>query len=437
MVRRLLVPAILAIAVVLVPVAYAGAGAGLPALHAHASATSQAAPLPAIKQVRPLKAEIGGKLTITGKNFLPGKGNTTVVFLRDGAPAVFLKAAKATKTRTDGQAHEQARPVPDRQEHRREGPDAASACACSRPASAPASRRKKLSPVVSAGKQDHGSDGSTGSPAPTCTLKSAKAAAGADADGDALTNGRELQIKTDPVLADSDGDKIPDGYEFESALDLNLRALPYPGKRPYPNPLDPSDAGTDYDGDGLTLSDEHAAWVVYGGSRFPLLYSDGTQTSMGPVQTTPSTCVGGHEPRRLPHRRREGRRRRRADELGRGARPHDARVVEGGVGHRGPYTVTYLQTDWLDPDTDGDTLRDGPDDVDHDGYANQDEVTRGTYYDRDGVLRGASGCSRSTPACPTRSRAPARSIRRRRIRTRPSAPGDFTLGEPIPLTWPR
>ena len=51
--------------------------------------------------------------------------------------------------------------------------------------------------------------------------------------------------KLDPCLADTDGDSVEDGYEYQSALDLNhyprTAPLPYPGKRPYPNPLDPSD----------------------------------------------------------------------------------------------------------------------------------------------------------------------------------------------------
>ena len=38
---------------------------------------------------------------------------------------------------------------------------------------------------------------------------------------------------------------VEDGYEYQSALDLNHYPrsipLPYPGKRPYPNPLDPGD----------------------------------------------------------------------------------------------------------------------------------------------------------------------------------------------------
>src|SRR5439155_24719245 len=79
-----------------------------------------------------------------------------------------------------------------------------------------------------------------------------------DSDKDLLPDVLEKQLKTDPCKADTDGDGVEDGYEYESALDLNSRALPYPGKRPYPNPLDPNDANIDFDGDSLTMSEEYA-----------------------------------------------------------------------------------------------------------------------------------------------------------------------------------
>jgi hypothetical protein len=43
-----------------------------------------------------------------------------------------------------------------------------------------------------------------------------------------------------------------------------LPPLPYPGKRPYPNPLDGNDAATDYDGDGLRGYLEHQLWQKFG-----------------------------------------------------------------------------------------------------------------------------------------------------------------------------
>lgn len=423
MFRRLLVPAIVAIACLLAPVT-AGAGGGMPPLHAEIAARSlQSAPLPTIKKVSPLKASIGDTLTIVGTNFIPGKRKNTVVFLRDGAPAVFLRAAKATKTRmtvkltlklnryliTLNNGDKSATRFRLRMLSRRFG-------ARFTP--------KRLSPIV----EPSGDDGGSG--APNCTLQSARRVTGADADRDSLTNGREIQIKTDPCAADSDGDAIPDGYEFESALDLNLRALPYPGKRPYPNPLDPSDAEIDYDGDGMTLAEEHAAWVRYGGRDFPLNYSDGTQTSGGPVTVPPGMEW--------------------ADMSGDGFLTDDEKDVDGDgltnwdeqhgrmtpewwtaiVDDEKPFTVTFLKTDWLDRDTDGDGLLDGPDDVDHDGYSNAGEVQRTPWW-----VQPFNPClpdprSRTCPKHPPPSSASYPPFN-------DPAPTPWTPGEPIPLAWPR
>ncbi len=62
-----------------------------------------------------------------------------------------------------------------------------------------------------------------------------------------------------------------------SALDLNDNALPFPGKRPYPNALF-ADADVDHDGDGLHGWVEHKLWWE-GGHKYPLDYSDGDQTT--------------------------------------------------------------------------------------------------------------------------------------------------------------
>ena len=106
----------------------------------------------------------------------------------------------------------------------------------------------------------------------------------------------EADLKLDPCLADTDGDSVEDGYEYQAAVDLNhytgTQPLPYPGKRPYPNPLDPADgtpSGTDYDDDGLLLREEFLLAALLGRrqSAAPptrsrssgLLYSDGLQRS--------------------------------------------------------------------------------------------------------------------------------------------------------------
>jgi hypothetical protein len=118
-----------------------------------------------------------------------------------------------------------------------------------------------------------------------------------DHDNDLLSNSLELDIGTDPCLADTDNDQMTDGWEYWSAKDLNIKAVPYPGKRPFPNALDPSDgapAGArfsqiDFDGDGLTTLEEYRAWRFTGSSldmsrvgvglESALGYSDGTKFS--------------------------------------------------------------------------------------------------------------------------------------------------------------
>ncbi|MCP3962159.1 MAG: hypothetical protein GY719_30315 [bacterium] len=62
-----------------------------------------------------------------------------------------------------------------------------------------------------------------------------------DTDGDGLDDGEEVNVHgTDPTLADSDADGLPDPYELANGLD----------------PLDPTDADEDPDGDGLTNVEE-------------------------------------------------------------------------------------------------------------------------------------------------------------------------------------
>jgi hypothetical protein len=424
--RRLLI-ALLAICCCLAAFASSSA-ARMPALHAVAAAdVTIQTPLPTIKRVKPMRLRIGERLTIVGTNFIPGRRRDTVVFLRVGAPAVFLKAQRATRTRlTVLLTSKLGRYLIDKNNGEKGSTRFRLRVLARRFA-----RRftpLRLSPVVLPATPDQDGGSRDGGPiGPACSPATASAAPDADADADGLTNSLELQIHTDPCLADSDGDAIPDGYEYESALDYNTRALPYPGKRPYPNPLDPSDRDTDYDGDGLTMADEHAAWVVYGHSTFPLLYSDGTQTSGGPVAVTPET--------------------RWQDMSGDGFLTDDEKDIDGdGLTNwdeahgrmwppwwvaiyrdEKPFTLTYLQTNWLDPDTDGDLLPDGADDVDHDGYTNAQE------YDREGSglwVQPFNPCLPDPHSITCPQHPPVENV------YEPFASG-WDPAEPIPLRWPR
>jgi hypothetical protein len=425
--RRLLIAVLAACCCLLAP--SVGAGAALPPLHATAASVSVETPLPTIERVKPMRVRIGERLTLVGRHFIPGRRRDTVVFLRDGAPAVFLKAQSATRTRLTVLLTSKLGRYLIGKNNGEKGPTRFRLRVLAH-RFGPRFTPRRLSPLVLPAKpHDDGGSRDGGPVVPVCSAATAGAAPSADADGDALTNGLELQIHTDPCLADTDGDTIPDGYEYEAALDYNTRALPYPGKRPYPNPLDPSDRNTDYDGDGMTMADEHAAWVVYGHSSFPLLYSDGTQTSGGPVQVTPQTQW--------------------QDLDGNGFLTDDEKDVDADgltnwdeahgrmwppwwqaiFSAEKPFTLTYLQTDWLDPDTDGDTLPDGLDDVDHDGYANASEL------DRDGSRTWVQPFNPCLPdpqslTCPLHPPVgnPYPPF---------AQPGGWIPGEPIPLRWPR
>jgi hypothetical protein len=266
-----------ALAALLITSAFAGATA------APAQAKNRAK-APVVTKISPMSVGVGQTLTIRGRHFLRGRKKTTVVFKRDGARAVFVKAdlstAKLLKLTvpaslqkyfrtSDGQA------VPTRFRLR--------------VLTTRLSKRftaVKRSPFVG--------------PAPQV------AAAGADCDGDKVPNGvdtdddndllpdtLETQIHTDPCKLDTDGDGVEDGYEYESALNLNdddfqepNTDLFYPAKLPYPNPLFAGDKDTDFDGDSLTLSEEQALWkytydVTHTDARTltPLSYSDGEQYS--------------------------------------------------------------------------------------------------------------------------------------------------------------
>jgi hypothetical protein len=71
----------------------ASAAAGAVAPSAHAKKRKKA---PVITSVQPKDVAVGETLTIRGRNFIRGRGRNTVVFKRDGARAVFVKADLST-----------------------------------------------------------------------------------------------------------------------------------------------------------------------------------------------------------------------------------------------------------------------------------------------------------------------------------------------------
>jgi hypothetical protein len=256
----------------------------LPAV-ATAAPKKKGAAGPKITRVQPMRISVGGLLTIRGHRFKPQRNKNTVIFRNGSGRTAFVKPRRATRTKLV----------------LRLPASVARLLKVAKSSQQPTRLRlrvlagtfskftpRRLSPVVTAVGDGDGPGG--GGNTPVCDNDS-------DHDNDLLSNSLELQIGTDPCLADTDNDQMTDGWEYWSAKDLNIKAVPYPGKRPFPNALDPSDGAPaggrfssyDFDGDGLTTLEEYRAWRYTGSSldtsrvgvglESALGYSDGTKFS--------------------------------------------------------------------------------------------------------------------------------------------------------------
>jgi hypothetical protein len=224
--------------------------------------TAKRSTAPVVTSVHPLRLKLGEKLTIRGSGFIKGKHKDTVVFMGPGKRVVWVKADKAT-TRTITVTLPSRLAVLLADKSGKQQPTRLLIRVIARKSGRSFTKASR-SPIVSPNTTIQ-----SGSPqAEACPGVSL---ANGDSDGDFLSNGLELALGTNPCKADTDGDGISDGYEYQAALDLNRNGSsstipwPYPGKRPYPNPLDGTDAKTDFDGDSLTLSEEYTAsfaWLL-------------------------------------------------------------------------------------------------------------------------------------------------------------------------------
>ena len=364
-----------------------------------------------------MRISVGNLLTIRGHGFSSKAKRNTVIFRAGNGRTAFAKPSRASSTKLVVRVPAAvARLLTVKNSKQR--PTRLKLRVLAGKFSAYTNRR--LSPVVTgAGDGDGG-----GNAAKVCKDDS-------DHDNDLLPNDLELQIGTDPCLEDTDDDHMSDGWEYYSAKDLNVKAVPYPGKRPYPNPLDPSDGGAgqaspyDFDGDGLTTREEYRAWVITGSSfiaskiggtdlESPLGYSDGTKFSrrqrdagraeLAQLQVRPvepgAAVPGDLRPQGRRGLARSGaRRRRRRPQQPHGVRqgPEHQRLVEQLLGERqallarrsspgarsstaerrAPATSTerpFAELDLADSDVDGDGLLDGEDDQDNDDVNNITEV---------------------------------------------------------------
>jgi hypothetical protein len=434
-----------ALAALLVP---AAAGTADAAKH-----KKKAAKLPVVTKVSPLRAAIGDTLTIKGKNFRRGVNKNTVIFMRDGGRPVFIKAGigttKLLKVKLPASLSSVLKtksgvPVATRFRLR------VLAAKFGR-----AFTSKRLSPTIDPQKAPSTDKPPVTAASADCDGDGVSNRNDADDDNDLLPDALEAALKTDPCKADSDGDGVPDGYEYRSALDLNddeyqnksivpaNDVLPYPGKRPYPNALDPTDAGTDYDGDGLTQTEEFKLWqytIAHEGAPYDLsklTYSDGLQYSLyyrdangrrHPSQPAATydkhqqfvdwANANGYRYVYLMVRPTtswndgsapvgqvfsifdanldgtddttsfdedgdlyisDDERDEDADGLSNADESHSRMLPQYWstcYAMEGQYPIQYSGTDLADPDTDGDGVRDGADDQDHDDFPNIMELSR-------------------------------------------------------------
>jgi IPT/TIG domain len=250
-----------------------------------ASAAKSKGPVPVITKVTPMRISVGGTLTIKGRHFRSKAKSNTVVFHSSNGRSAFVKPRRASSSKLVLKVTAPvARLLTVRNSSQR--PTRLKLRVLAGKFSKFTSRR--LSPVVLGLSADGGGGGGGG----TSTV----CADDSDHDNDLLSNSLEKSLGTDPCLADTDNDDMIDGWEYYAAKDLNIKAVPYPGKRPFPNALDPSDgkagdaSAWDFDGDGLKTYEEYRAWRRTGSSfnaaavggtdaASPLGYSDGTKTS--------------------------------------------------------------------------------------------------------------------------------------------------------------
>ena len=309
-------------------------------------------PRPYVKSVSPLSASVGEPMTIQGFYFTPGYAENVVVFIANDGRVSYVRSEHSTKRKMTIIVPQKIERLLRQVDGRRVPTRFRIKVIASRMSRIATGALSK--PMI--GPDVGGDCDKDGTPNPQ----------DADDDNDMLPDTIELAVRTNPCVADSDGDRLLDGWEYLSALDLNDNAVPYPGKRPFPNALF-ADADVDYDGDAMPAWAEHAMWWG-GGHKYPLDYSDGDQHTVNELTGT-SPWDLQYPLGRLSDEERD------YDKDG------IANIVEASAYAMEPWThfPGIERPNFMDPDSDGDGVLDGADDQDHDGVSNVDELTQGTW----------------------------------------------------------
>jgi IPT/TIG domain-containing protein len=244
---------------------------------------------PVVTRITPKHVYVGETMTIRGHHFRRGLNKNTVAFKRDGAKAVFVTAAKGTTKMLRFE-------LPKRLERIllvKNGTPTPTRLRVRVLAAKFGKRYSKLSssPIVGPEKPPAPPKPAAVDPNGDCDGDGVINSVDSDDDNDLLSDTQEKSLRLDECNVDSDGDGVEDGYEYQSARDLNddedqdpNAYLPYPAKKPYPNPLDKTDVNTDHDGDSLTLIQEYRLWKYSTDHGAPrtlerLTYSAGEQYS--------------------------------------------------------------------------------------------------------------------------------------------------------------
>jgi hypothetical protein len=397
----------------------AAAVAVIPTTAEAAPRAHAAAAKPTITRVSPMRVKVGRTITVRGRHFSRRRTRDKVVFKAKNGRSAIGKVTRASGSKLVLKVPSAAEQI------------------LTKKSSSGVPTRIYLRVVTN----HYGKISSLRhSPVVVSSLRSGKTAAcgkGSDWDGDLLPNSVELKYALNPCKLDTDGDGISDGWEYWSAKDLNVKAVPYPGKKPFPNPLDKSDAKYDFDGDSLTGAVEYKLWKVSGSSFNPALanngqrdsalgYSDGTQTSR-PSETP---AVPAFKTAGLAARYPAQDVMRDDGVWSDDERDADADGLNNYIEAVGPGKASWW-TDYFakieptapwptiyygaftqrpfadaqpdDPDVDGDTLLDGEDDQDNDDVINMDEMYNVTAPAANGNRKNAfNPCAPDTSSrtCP-------------------------------------